>query len=171
MLRVGAFLTRNVPSPISQGPNNSTYSRTIAPRLHSMNFVRRDKPQSSIHYPPAGAIFVTAPGTSPVAKYVRSEPRSPRSPSTNFEITYKNATSGQTRSMTPSAGLLIVQPVLDSLTVSGHSWSNLVMAGYPSAYARDDAAARLSFARNATKSRLFPICTATKFVNHGVNGF
>jgi hypothetical protein len=45
------------------------------------------------------------------------------------------------------------QPVPDSLTVSGHSWSNLVMAGYPLAYAKDDTALGLPSALNATKSR------------------
>jgi hypothetical protein len=37
-----------------------------------MNFVRLGKPQSSTHYPPAEAIFVTPPGISPAAKYART---------------------------------------------------------------------------------------------------
>jgi hypothetical protein len=41
-----------------------------------------------------------------------------------------------------AAGLLTDQPVPDSLTVSGHFWSKLVMTGYPLAYANDDAVAR-----------------------------
>jgi hypothetical protein len=68
---------------------------------------------------------------------------------------FKNATTGQTRSMIPSAGLLTDQPAQDSLTVSGLSWSNLVTTGYPSAYANDDTALRLISARNTTKSRRF----------------
>jgi hypothetical protein len=34
------------------------------------------------------------------------------------------------------------------------------MAGYPSAFASDDVARRVTFARNASKSRLFHTCTA-----------
>jgi hypothetical protein len=63
-------------------------------------------------------------GISLAAKSARSEPNTL---SMSFERTYKNATTGQTRSMTPSAGLPTDQPLLDSLTVSGHSWPNLVM--------------------------------------------
>jgi hypothetical protein len=68
----------------------------------------------------------------------------------------------QTTSTIPPAGGPTGQPVPDSLTVSGHSWSNLVMAGYPSACAKDDAVLRLTSAPNATKSRPFPICTAAR---------
>jgi hypothetical protein len=124
------------------------------------------KPQSSTHYPPAEAILVRPPGISPVAKDARSEPNSL---SRSFERTYKIATTGQTRPMTPLAGLSTDQPLLDSLTVSGHSWSNLVMAGNPSVFAKDDAALRLISARTATKSRLFPICTAVMPVVLGVS--
>jgi hypothetical protein len=60
-----------------------------------------------------------------------------------------------------SASLAIDQPLLGLLTVSGPSWSNAVMAGHPSASAKDDAALRLIFARSATKPRPYPTCTAT----------
>jgi hypothetical protein len=140
----------------------------IALRLHSIPFARFDKPQRSTPYPPAEAIFVTPPGISPVAYYARSESNFLR---TSFERTYKIASTGQTRSMTPSAGLPTNQPLLDSLTVSGHSWPNSVMAGFPSVYAEDDVSPLLISVCNAKKSRLFPICTAARFVHLGVIGF
>jgi hypothetical protein len=46
-------------------------------------------------------------GILPVAKYTRSEPNSL---STSSERTFSDATTGQTRSMIPSAGLLTDQP-------------------------------------------------------------
>jgi hypothetical protein len=49
--------------------------------------------------------------------------------------------TGQTRSTSPSVGLLTDQPLPDLLTVLGHLWSNSLMAGYPSA-ASDDVARR-----------------------------
>jgi hypothetical protein len=71
-----------------------------------------------------------------------------------------------------SAGLLTDQPVLDSLTLSGLSWSNLVIAGYPSVYANDDTVLlRQIYARNATKSRRFLIYTATRPEHRGVIDF
>jgi hypothetical protein len=103
-----------------------------------------------------GTIFVTPLGISPAAKYARSEPNYP---STSFERPSKNAMTGQTTSTIPSAGGLTGQPVPDSLTVSGHSWSNLVMAGYPSAYAKDDAVLRLP-------SALCPQCNEIETVPH-----
>jgi hypothetical protein len=83
----------------------------------------------------------------------------------------QNVATGQTRPMIPSAGLLTDQPVPDSLTVFGLSWSNLVIAGYPSVYANDDAALRLIFARNAPKSRRFLICTAARPEHRGAIDF
>jgi hypothetical protein len=38
--------------------------------------------------------------------------------------------TGQTRSTSPSVGLLTDQPLPDLLTVLGHLWSNSLMAGY-----------------------------------------
>jgi hypothetical protein len=76
---------------------------------------------------------MTPLGISPVAKYARSELSSL---STSFERTSKNAMTGQTTSTISSGGGLTGQPVPDSLTVSGHSWSNLVMTGYSSAGTR-----------------------------------
>jgi hypothetical protein len=105
------------------------------------------KLQSSTHYLPAEATFVTPLGISPAAKYARLEPNYP---STSFELTSKNAMAGQTTSTIPSAGRPTGQPMPDSLTVSGHSRSNLVMAGYPSAYAKDNAALRLTSALTAS---------------------
>jgi hypothetical protein len=49
--------------------------------------------------------------------------------------------------MIPSVGLLTDQPMPDSLTISGHSWSNSA-GGYPLAYANDYAVVRLIHARN-----------------------
>jgi hypothetical protein len=97
---------------------------------------------------------VMPPVISPVAKYPRSEPNSL---STSFEGDYRAATSGQTMSMITSADLPTDQSLPVSLAVSGPARSNSVMAGYLSAYAQDDAALRLISARNATKSRPFPI--------------
>jgi hypothetical protein len=79
----------------------------------------------------------------------------------------QNATTDQTGSTTPSADLLTDQPLLDTLTVSGHLSSNSVMAAsYPSVYANDDAAL------NAPKSRLFHLfTTATGLEHHGAIGF
>jgi hypothetical protein len=69
--------------------------------------------------------------------------------------------TGQTRSTSPSVGLLTDQPLPDLLTVLGHLWSNSLMAGYPSAFASDDVATS-DLARNASKSRLFHTCTAAR---------
>jgi hypothetical protein len=117
--------------------------------------------------PTCGSYLATAPGISPVTKYARSEPNSP---STSSERTFRDATTGQTRSMIPSVGLLTDQPMPDSLTISGHSWSNLVMGGYPLAYANDDAVVRLIHARNVAKSRLFLIFTAASPEHSGATG-
>jgi hypothetical protein len=83
----------------------------------------------------------------------------------------KNATTGPTTPLIPSTGRPTDQPVLDSLTVFAHSWSKLLMDGYPSAYAKDDAVLRLTSARNATKSRPLPICTAARHEQSGAIGF
>jgi hypothetical protein len=135
------------------------YRATAA--FDELRAARKKKKQSSTHYPPAADELS-------VAKYARSEPNSL---STSFERTSKNAMTGQTTSMIPSAGGLTGQPVPDSLTVSGYSWSNLVMAGYPSASAKDDAALRLMSALNATKSRPSSICTAARPDHRGAIGF
>jgi hypothetical protein len=66
--------------------------------------------------------------SSLATKYARSEPNSP---STELRAYLQNATTGQTRYMIPSVGLPTDQPMPDSLTISGHSCQNLVMAGYP----------------------------------------
>jgi hypothetical protein len=60
-------------------------------------------------------------GILPVAKSTRSEPNSL---STSSERTFSDATTGQTRSMIPSAGLLTDQPAPNLATVNGHLWSN-----------------------------------------------
>jgi hypothetical protein len=88
--------------------------------------------------------------------------------STSFERTYRSATRGQTRSMTPLADLPTDQPLRDSLKVPGLSWSNAVMASYPSACVRDGAALRLIYARNATGSRLFSLYTAARLAHLSV---
>jgi hypothetical protein len=66
----------------------------------SMNFVQTIPSQSSIQYLRAEA---TQHGYSLVTKYARSEPNSP---STSSERTFRDATTGQTRYMIPSVGLL-----------------------------------------------------------------
>jgi hypothetical protein len=63
-----------------------------------------------------------------------------------------------------------IRPHVCSLTVSRHSWSNLVMAGYPLACVNDDAAVRLKDVRNVVKSRLFLIHIAARPEHSGVNG-
>jgi hypothetical protein len=78
--------------------------------------------------------------------------------------------TGQTGSTSPSVGLLTDQPLPDLLTVLGHLWSNSLMAGYPSAFASDDVARRVTFARNASKSRLFHTCTAARREHNGEIG-
>jgi hypothetical protein len=55
--------------------------------------------------------------------------------------------------------------LLYSLTASGLLWSNSVMAGYPSAPAKDDAAPRLILARSATNPRPYPTCTSVRPVH------
>jgi hypothetical protein len=60
-------------------------------------------------------------GILPVAKSTRSEPNSL---SMSSERTFSDATTGQTRSMIPSAGLLTDQPAPNLATVNGHLWSN-----------------------------------------------
>ena len=65
----------------------------------------------------------------------------------------QNATIAQTRSMILLADLYTDQPLRYLPTVSGPSWSNSVMAGYPSAYVIDDAALRLLSTRNTPKPR------------------
>jgi hypothetical protein len=57
---------------------------SIALQLYSTNFMRPESPQSSTHYLPAEATFVTPLGISPAAKYARS---GPNSLSTSFERT------------------------------------------------------------------------------------
>jgi hypothetical protein len=44
--------------------------------------------------------------------------------SMSSERTFSDATTGQTRSMIPSAGLLTDQPAPNLATVNGHLWSN-----------------------------------------------
>jgi hypothetical protein len=96
----------------------------------------------------------------------RGSPRDATGYITSCEIrTLRTELPGQTRSMIPSASRPTDQPLVDLLTVSGHSWSNSVMAVYASVYAKDDAALRLISVRNETKSRLFPTCTAASFVH------
>jgi hypothetical protein len=153
-------LLPRVPSPVRRRPP----SRSFWTHPHYSGVLL---PQSSTHYLPAEATFVTPFGISPAAKYARSEPNYP---STSYERTSKNAMTGQTTSTIPSAGGLTGQPVSDSLTVSGHSCSNLVISGYPSACAKDDAVLRLTSALNATKSRPFPICTAARPGHRGAIG-
>jgi hypothetical protein len=59
-------------------------------------------------------------------------------------------------------------PVPDSLTTSGHSWSNLV-DWLPIEYANDVQWRRLD--RNAVKSRPFSLCTAASPEHSGETGF
>jgi hypothetical protein len=92
-------------------------------------------------------------GISLVVKSAHSEPHSL---STSFAFICNNATTSRTRPITTSAGLLMDQPVPDSLTTSEHSWSNFATTGYPSEYAKDDAAPRLTSASTATKSSCSP---------------
>jgi hypothetical protein len=88
----------------------------------------------------------------------------------SFERTYRNATIGQIRSMIPSAGLYTDQPLLYSPTVSGPSWSNSVVARYPSAYARDDAVLRLVLStRSALKPKPYPTCNVHLEDTHTVD--
>jgi hypothetical protein len=74
---------------------------------------------SSTRYLLAEATCATVPGILPVAKSTRSEPNSLSTSSGTFS----DATTGQTRSMIPSAGLLTDQPA-PLATVNGHLWSN-----------------------------------------------
>jgi hypothetical protein len=96
---------------------------TTSTRPEQLN-VEADQRVSTKFYPvPPARPSARRHRISPVAKYARSEPNFL---STSFEGTFKNATTGQTRSMIP-AGVLTDPPVPDSLTTSGHSWSNLVI--------------------------------------------
>jgi hypothetical protein len=127
-----------------------------------------DKNKELYPLPACRGYLRDASGLSPVANYARSEPNSL---SSSFERFFKNATIGPTTTMIPSTGRPTDQPVPDSLTVAGLSWTNLVTAGSPLAYANDDAALRLISARNVKKSRRFPICTAARHAQRGVSGF
>jgi hypothetical protein len=142
---------RGANTTTSPDPSNSMCKPTTEQQRHSMNFVQTIPSQSSIQYLPAEATL-RQHRISLVTKYARSEPNSP---STSSERTFRDATTGQTRYMIPSVGLL-KKPMPDSLTISGHSWSP-VMGGYPLAYANDYAVVRLIHARNVAKSRLFLI--------------
>jgi hypothetical protein len=89
--------------------------------------------------------------------YITSrEQRTLRSEFPEYELqAYLQKRNDWSDSMPPSISLHTDQPLLYSLIASGPSWSNLVMAGYALAYAKDDAALRLISVRNATKSRPF----------------
>jgi hypothetical protein len=78
-----------------------------------------------------------------------------KSPSTTYGRSYKNGTSGQTRSTTPSAGMPTNQPLHYSLTVPESTW-------YQSASGKDDAALRLIHARSATNPRPYLTYTSAK---------
>jgi hypothetical protein len=70
--------------------------------------------------PAAEATCATVPGILPVAKsHAQNRIHRVRAPSVPSD-----ATTGQTRSMIPSAGLLTDQPTTYLATVNGHLWSN-----------------------------------------------
>jgi hypothetical protein len=92
--------TRSANTTTSPDPSNSMCKPTTEQQRHSMNFVQTIPSQSSIHLP---AELPYSTGISLVTKYARSEPNSP---STSSERTFRDATTGQTRYMIPSVGLL-----------------------------------------------------------------
>jgi hypothetical protein len=84
---------------------------------HSMNFVQTIPSQSSI-LPAKLPCDSTGYLTSHEIRTLRTE-----FTGTSSERTFRDATTGQTRYMIPSVGLL-TDPMPDSLTISGHSWSS-----------------------------------------------
>jgi hypothetical protein len=90
-----------------------------ATAAHDTLLAMGGKPERSTHFLLVGAIFVTTTaGISPVVRYAHSETHFLRP---SFEIICNVATTGQTRPTTQSSGLLVVQPVPDSLTTPEHS--------------------------------------------------
>jgi hypothetical protein len=137
-------------------PSKLTYKPITELQRRSMNFCAGDSITEP--YP----IIPVSPKQSlrqhRISHQLRNVACEPNSPRFIFECTFRDAKRlVRTRYIwIPSVGPLVYRSAsADSLTASGHSWSNLVIAGYP-LNANDDAAVPgLIHIRNVVNSRLF----------------